>query len=114
MKKWLLWCLAGAGLPLMAAPWDDGRCVVPAKKGGGFDLTCQHVRGDGDHGYALRPIVHRTDQPGRGQTVHTRHLDIHENEIESGVPAKPFDRLISGRDANDSVARAREQDIQKL
>ena len=44
MKKWLLWCLAGVGLPLMAAPWDDGRCVVPAKKGGGFDLTCLVVR----------------------------------------------------------------------
>lgn len=40
----LVWLLACVSWPLMAAPWEDGRCVVPAKKGGGFDLTCQVVR----------------------------------------------------------------------
>lgn len=27
-----------------AGPLDDGRCVAPAKPGGGFDLTCQFTR----------------------------------------------------------------------
>ncbi len=79
--------LAAAGMAAPASPWaatpDDpsrapAECVIPAKAGGGFDLTCVLAR---DALQAVRP-----DRSPLGQRY-----------LPGGIGAVAFDRVATGR-----------------
>ncbi len=81
-RQLLQWCTA---LPLWqmavtarADVLDAPECIVPAKVGGGFDLTCKLVE---------RLVAHK---PGRGKPLAIRYLP-------GGIGAVAFDRMVTGQ-----------------
>lgn len=81
-RQLLQWC---AALPLWQAArgaradvLDAPECIVPAKVGGGFDLTCKLVE---------RLVAQK---PGRGKPLAIRYLP-------GGIGAVAFDRMVTGQ-----------------
>jgi putative tricarboxylic transport membrane protein len=78
-----IWAATHAA-PLAAAPLDDPQCIVPAKPGGGFDVTCRLAQAMFANGSALKSPLRINYLPG-GIGVAAYHATVRERPADPNI-----------------------------